>query len=330
MYKEYLDRGLISSINKLIKNKEGIIFFIATENYIKYLDSLLASLSINAPNWIYFIIQIGNFAPSENNKKDLIKYYIDFPDDFDTNNKKKAFSANLRIPIINQLVKNINTNKLIYTDIDNLFMKNINDLFYYYPKKKIILKKIKRNFVDQILKTKNLMFYKSGVIVLYTNSFNYLKDDIVVHNFIESYLAYSENNFNEWYTDQISLSKIYQNSDIFNQYTFFSDMVCDWELCPASFIWAAKGYIKETLLWKGISLFISFIDDKLLKPSIIKIDQRIYIAQRIVFLFKLTIYPIIFLRIYLINFVWRILRYSYKQIISFLKVKQQGCFYRKK
>ena len=35
----------------------------------------------------------------------------------------------------------INTNKLIYTDVDNLFMKDINDLFSYYPTKKIILKK---------------------------------------------------------------------------------------------------------------------------------------------------------------------------------------------
>ena len=84
----------------------------------------------------------------------------------DTKNKK-GFSANLRISIINELVKKINTNKLIYTNyFDNLFMRD-NDLFIYYPTKKIILKK-KRNFVDLILKTKNLMLYKSGVIIIYT------------------------------------------------------------------------------------------------------------------------------------------------------------------
>ena len=32
----------ISSINNLVEDKQGIIFFIATENYIKYLEFLLA------------------------------------------------------------------------------------------------------------------------------------------------------------------------------------------------------------------------------------------------------------------------------------------------
>jgi len=269
MFKEYLDKGLISSINKLVKDKEGIIFFVATENYIKYLDCLLASLKINAPNWVYLSIEIGNFKTYEDKNTNFIKYQIDFPDELDSYNKKKAFSANLRIPVIYQLVKNINTSKLIYTDIDNLFMKDISDLFNYYPTKKIILKKIKKNFVDKILNTKNLMFYKSGVIVLYTNNFNHLKDDIIINNFAESYLAYSKNNLNEWFTDQLALSKIYQESDIFKQYTFFSDKICDWELYPTSYIWAAKGYIKETLLWKKISSFLAYIDCTILNISLI-------------------------------------------------------------
>ena len=65
------------------------------------------------------------------------------------------------------------------------------------------------------------MLYKSGVIIIYTNNYDYLKDDYIICNFVESYLLYSENNFTEWFTDQIALSKIYQNSNIFDQYTFF-------------------------------------------------------------------------------------------------------------
>ena len=38
--------------------------------------------------------------------KKLINYQIDLPNNFDTKNKKKAFSANLRISIINELVIN--------------------------------------------------------------------------------------------------------------------------------------------------------------------------------------------------------------------------------
>ena len=330
MYKEYLDREIILSINNRIKDKEGIVFFIATEIYIKYLEFLLASLRINAPNWIYLIIKIGNFHSCENKTINLINYQIDFPDEFDTLKKQKAFSANLRIPVINQLVKNINTSKLIYTDIDNLFMKDISDLFNYYPTKKIVLKKIKKNFVDKILNKKNLMFYKSGAIVLYTDNFNHLKDDIIINNFTESYLEYSKNNLNEWFTDQISLSKIYQYSDIFNQYTLFSDKICDWDLYPTSYIWAAKGYIKQTLLWKKISSFLAYIDCKILNISIIRIDIRIRIAQIIIFFFKLIIFPIVLLRIKLINFILRIIRYFYKLIILFLKEKLQVYFYRKK
>ncbi len=321
MDKEYLEREFILSLNKSVKDKDGIIFFIATESYIKYLEYLLASLRINAPNWIYLSITIGNFYTNQNKNKNLINYQIDFPDKFDTNKKQKAFSANLRIPIINQLVKNINTNKLIYTDIDNLFMKDINELFNCYPTKKIILKKIKRNFLDQILKTKNLMFYKSGVIVLNSNNFNYLRDDIIIRKFSVSYLAYSENNIHEWFTDQFALSKIYQNSDFFNQYTYFSDKICDWNLYPTSYIWAAKGYIKETLLWKNISTFLAYIDCKILELSIIRNNKRIRIAQFIILFFKLIIFPIVFFRLKFINLILRIIRYFYKKITLFLLEK---------
>ena len=317
MQKEFLDELVIESINKKLNGKEGIIFFISTENYNKYLEFLLASLRINAPDWIYLSIKIGNFQTYEKKDINLIKYQIDLPNNFDTKNKKKAFSANLRISIINELVKKINTNKLIYTDVDNLFMKDINDLFSYYPTKKIILKKIKINFVDLILKTKNLMLYKSGVIIIYTNNYDYLKDDYIICNFVESYLLYSENYFTEWFTDQIALSKIYQNSNIFDQYTFFSDKVCDWELNPRSYIWAAKGYIKDTLLWKSISSFLSYVSCEILELSIIRMNKRIRIARLIILFFKLFIFPIAFLRVKFINLVLRIIRYFYNKLLCF-------------
>ena len=40
MQKEYLDKILIELINKEIKGKEGIIFFISTKSYNKYLEFL--------------------------------------------------------------------------------------------------------------------------------------------------------------------------------------------------------------------------------------------------------------------------------------------------
>ena len=61
MQKEFLDELVIESINKKLNGKEGIIFFISTENYNKYLEFLLASLRINAPDWIYLSIKIGIF-----------------------------------------------------------------------------------------------------------------------------------------------------------------------------------------------------------------------------------------------------------------------------
>ena len=61
MQKEYLDKILIELINKEIKGKEGIIFFISTKSYNKYLEFLLASLRINAPDWIYLIIKLVIF-----------------------------------------------------------------------------------------------------------------------------------------------------------------------------------------------------------------------------------------------------------------------------
>ena len=91
MQKEFLDELVIESINKKLNGKEGIIFFISTENYNKYLEFLLASLRINAPDWIYLSIKIGNFQTYEKKDINLIKYQIDLPNNFDTKIKKRLF-----------------------------------------------------------------------------------------------------------------------------------------------------------------------------------------------------------------------------------------------
>ena len=309
--------GFISEKNLNLINKtileypcDGIIFFVSDENYSIFLNPLLASLNLYAEKWLYIYVQLGSFTFNYINKKNLIEIKIDYPESI-INNKKKAYAANIRAPIIHELAKGINTNKLIYTDIDNILINNVNKLF---NKKKLYIRKINLNLIDKILGSeKRVMKYKSGVIILKTDDKKYLREDDFIIQFTKLYSDYCLLNFYIWFTDQIYLTKTIEELKNSYKYITHNKNFCDWDLSPHSYFWAAKGYIKDTILWKLLSRKTIVIF--MLKRSINWKHKKVILLlsdKTINFL----IYPIIFLRYKLINFLFRFIKFYLKKLFS--------------
>mgnify|MGYP003325139176 CR=1 FL=1 len=102
-------KEIIKELNILLKDKDGLIFFICTPNYQKYLNSLYCSLNIFASNWQKLLIKVGyekykglkelNFDPImyiDINKETFKEKSFDI----------KSFSANIGAPLINLFCKN--------------------------------------------------------------------------------------------------------------------------------------------------------------------------------------------------------------------------------
>ena len=117
MRSSYIDKIAISKINKELKYKRGLIFFIGTKDYIKFVKPLLSSLKINAKDWLYLLIEIGINKTSNINDQNLIEYFIPLSEDINTKDLEFAFSANIRVSLLKQFVEDLFTNKIIYTTI---------------------------------------------------------------------------------------------------------------------------------------------------------------------------------------------------------------------
>ena len=163
------------------------------------------------------------------------------------------------------------------------------------------------------------MQYKSGIIILKASDNKYLRNDSIITSFVESYYFACIPDFDKWFSDQIALTKTFNENPELIKYTFFNKKICDWDLNPSSYFWAAKGYIKDTLLWKIISLKNIIIFN--LKLLIEGHNNRLYISIIYVIdrFLKFFIFPLIVLRLKLINFCFRFIRFTFKKIIKLFK-----------
>lgn len=306
----FINTSKIKLINKKLHEDsfEGILFFVSDKNYSRFVSPLLSSLEIFAGNWLQIYFQIGNFK-FDNNKRNLIK--IKIKNEFIKEKEKKAFCANIRIPILYELINEINVSKLIYTDVDNILTNNINNLFYG-NEYKIFIRKVNRNLIDFTLKTQNIMEYKSGVIGIRNPSERFLRMDHDIKSFISTFNDFSKERLNIWFEDQIALYKTFQSQPHITKVSYFGVEICDWNLNPSSIFWAAKGYIKDTFIWKLLSLRIILLN-KLFKLKLFKkTSTKFKIIYLLNTLINILIQPIIFFRFTIYNYFFRIIKYFYK------------------
>ena len=299
-------------INKKLSgsNFDGIIFFISDKDYSFFINPLLASLNLFAEKWLYIHFKVGDFVYKYIDKNNLLVISLDFS--YKSIFNKRAFTANIRGPILYQLSKAINSKRIIYTDIDNILVNNINQLFNH---KKLYIRRVGINLIDKILGSKKkIMEHKSGVIIINTQEKESLREDKFIIEFIKKYSEYCYSNLYIWFSDQIYLSKTINQIPNIKKNIFFSKKICDWDFSPFSYFWAAKGYIKDTFIWRLLSKKIILIF--ILKRKVILKNKKL---NHSIFVFidksiNLIIYPIIFIRYQLLNFIFRLIKYLFRKL----------------
>ena len=301
--------------NELLENQyKGIIFFISDENYSKYAKPLVSSLNLFAENWLGIYIHIGKFKFNFPHKGKLIEIDIDVSSQENNGTELRTYCANIRAPVLYQLTTQLNLRKIVYTDIDNILIRDLNKLF---KEENFYIRKVNLNLVDKLLNSSpKIMNYKSGVIILKSEKDKFLKDNKMIIYFVTIYLKFCIQDFDKWFADQIALTKTFENLPALAENSCFDKKVCDWDLSPFSFFWAAKGYIKNTILWKIISkkvIFFSILKNYFnISNNKLLIDLTLFLDSG----FNFLIYPFIVFRYKYYDYIFRLIRYILKRIYN--------------
>ena len=304
-------KEIIKELNILLKDKEGLIFFICTPNYQKYLNPLYSSLNIFASNWQKLLIKVGY-----EKYKDLKELNFDPIMYIDINKETfkdkcfdiKSFSANIRAPLINLFCENLMINKIIYLDIDTLLVRDLNCSIRNFPSnKKFFLRSVSKPFFKFSNKSYNYMPLKSGVIFIKTDDYQFLGDDTTILDFTKSYQSKCWSSKNNWFSDQKGLLDAFENKKKLQRFLFTSYRICDWYFLPSSIFWAAKGSIKEEIIWKINCFFI-----EILHKEISKLKKKF--LNKFFILFYKKFLRLLFLILFPINYCYLILRFFISKI----------------
>ena len=292
---------------------DGIIFFISDKKYSIYVKPLACSLFLFSENWLIIFIHLGNFKFNYPYKENLFEITIDLPKKNQFSGDIKTYCANIRVPILFELTTKLNVRKIVYTDVDNILVKDLNQLF---TDKNFYIRKVNLNLVDKLVNNSSkIMHYKSGVIILKSKESKFLKDEKKIIKFVKNYQEFCLKDFEKWFADQLALSKTFTKIPSLKKYSYVDKKVCDWDLSPFSFFWAAKGYIKDTTLWKIMSkkviLFSILKKYFLIKNSKLCIKIIILIDS----VFNLCIFPLILLRYKFFDFIFRFIRFILKKLL---------------
>ncbi len=304
-------KAIIKELNILLNNKDGLIFFICTPNYEKYLKPLYYSLDIYAKNWQKLLIKIG--YEKYKDEKELFLDPVMFIDiNTNTFNDKsfciKSFSANIRAPLINLFCNKLMTNKIIYVDIDSLLVRDLNCATKNFPlNKKIFLRSVSKPFLKVLNKSYSYMPLKSGVIFIKTDSYKFIKNDNEILNFTRSYQSKCWSQKNNWFSDQKGLEYVFKNNNKLKQILFTTFQICDWYFVPSSIFWAAKGTIKNTIIWKSNCFFIESFHNILFK-------QNGKFLKNFYFLFFKKLLRLLFFIFFPINYSYLIVRFFLSKI----------------
>ena len=314
-------------LNKFIQEKDGLILLISTENYQQFLKPILSSANLFAKKWGVLLVKIGSYElNTEYTTNQLLSTQIDLNNlnlENINDNQLRSFSANIRGPILNELCKIIHTKRIIYTDVDALIVKDISKLSNFLPNsKKIIFRKTKKNLLDLMRPNAKHYLYKSGCIVLCTKE-KYLSEDLAIHEICELYAQYCWHNKFIWGADQEGLKYLVDNYYAIYKYLYETPLFVDWSLKPWTYIWAAKGFRKNSLIWQLISrVFILLNSKENLNLNLQYLE--FYISsekiKKLIIILKIIIYPLIFIRFEIIHPFIKISNYCFK--LSLRKFKK--------
>ena len=217
------------------KNNRINLVCISDGKYLKYLRTLLKSLSLTNPN-IKIYLTLVNIKPKNKIKASLMRIFKDI--DFTFIDKKfkkshhlKAFCANYRPHAIYELL-NEGHKKILYVDVDSLIRKNLDkayDLNDHFD-----IKIHLRNEDDPRFKV------AAGVILVNNTPAS-----------LKFFRSWSENILKletVWFADQITFYECYNQDKNKVRLKHLDEHFIDWNFKKASAIWTGKGKRKKTNL----------------------------------------------------------------------------------
>lgn len=235
------------------KNNSINLVCISDKKYLKYLRTLLKSLSLTNPE-IYIHITLINIQYRDRTTASLKKIFknIEFTyidKKFNKAHHLKAFCANYRPRAINLLMKQ-GYEKILYTDVDTLFRKNLSeetDLFNDFD-----IKVHFRNSDDRRFKV------AAGIILL--------NNTVGSAEFMESWSNQILEFETSWFADQITFYECYKKYNKRVKFQHLDKAFIDWDFKLASAIWAGKGDRKKkdiTYLLEVIKIRIKYCFQRL-------------------------------------------------------------------
>jgi hypothetical protein len=217
-------------------NNNVTILAVSDAAYLKHLVPLAASLNvhfpearlhahlINTPSWVAKIV--WKFHRNMDCTFERRK--------FKTESQRKAYCANIRVAVLNNLLKS-GVGVLIYMDADSIVRKGLSEFVQLIRDHDIIIR--------QRFNTGERTRFATGIIGINNSS--------RTHNFLVRWSEKVDQQKYQWFGDQISFAKTYDElSGPFRLYRLPMQFI-DWELLSGSSIWSGKAEKKKERLYSS-------------------------------------------------------------------------------
>ncbi len=209
------------------------ILSISDSLYLNRLKALVSSVSQNYPQ-VKFYCHLVNVERSVAESLQHIYSNLECNfdhQDFNSEEDKKAYCANIRADVMSQLMKRNETSALLYLDADSIVRKDLSELLQLIKNHDLVV--LKRELAqDEYLK------FAAGVIGV--------KNSGITQEFITYWANLVDKNIYEWYSDQLCFARTYEKFKSQLNTINLPHQFIDWEFLSTSSIWVGKGDRKDT------------------------------------------------------------------------------------
>ncbi len=208
------------------------ILSISDPLYLNRLKALISSVSQNYPQVKFYCHLVNteqSVAESLQHLYPNLECNFDYQE-FNSEEDKKAYCANIRADVIYQLMQKPETSSLLYLDADSIVRKDLSDLLDTINNHDLVV--LKREEAEE-----KYLKFAAGVIGI--------KNSSITQKFIAQWATLVKEQLYEWYSDQLCLYYAYEQFQ--SQLNTFDlpQRFIDWEFLSTSSIWVGKGPRKD-------------------------------------------------------------------------------------
>jgi len=208
---------------------------VSNEKYLPHLKVLISSLHVTNPMLKVFIVLIN---VRDNVLRDLVFKHnnitiINRYEKFNLYDEEKAYCANIRVNIIDELLGDGSVSKLCYLDVDSIVRGDLGSAVF--GDKDLLI--LKRNYDRKELR------YATGVI--------YIKNNVATKRFVKLWKSNLEPHLLTWFEDQLTFLKTAEELQERINIGMLSKNYIDWKYRRKTIVWVGKGPRKyENELYK--------------------------------------------------------------------------------